>query len=135
MPHDIFGVSLCRLHHGEHRIGARAFNEKYSIDLWALAAEFVRRSPDGDMRALLRIIPADAASDARSEELELMRRSALSLVAIAPTRWRVTRTRPCGVATRWSASTVTSSFYLQTGWGRLDRRPKAEAALTDPRCS
>src|SRR5947209_15556284 len=46
IPHDIFGVSLCRLHHDEqHRIGADAFNKKYEIDLWALAAEFARRSP------------------------------------------------------------------------------------------
>jgi hypothetical protein len=56
-PHDIFGVSLCRVHHDEqHRIGADAFNKKYGIDLWALAAEFARRSPDWEMRASLRIV-------------------------------------------------------------------------------
>jgi len=50
-PHDIFGVSLCRLHHDEqHRIGAEAFGDRYGIDLWSLAAEFARRSPDWEMR-------------------------------------------------------------------------------------
>jgi hypothetical protein len=45
---DIFGVSLSRVHHGEqHRIGIRAFNEKYRIDLWALAAELLVRSKGG----------------------------------------------------------------------------------------
>jgi hypothetical protein len=56
-PHDIFGVSLCRVHHDEqHRLGADTFNKKYGIDLWALAAEFARRSPDWEMRASLRIV-------------------------------------------------------------------------------
>ena len=57
MPHDIFGVSLCRTHHDEqHRIGIDAFNGKYGIDLWAFAAEFGRKSPDWEMRASLRIV-------------------------------------------------------------------------------
>ena len=56
-PHDIFGVSLCRTHHDEqHRIGADAFSDKYGIDLWGLAAEFGRKSPDWEMRASLRIV-------------------------------------------------------------------------------
>ena len=59
VPHDVFGVSLCRVHHEEqHRIGARVFSKKYNIDLWALAAEFGRRSPDWQMRASLRIVSA-----------------------------------------------------------------------------
>jgi hypothetical protein len=54
-PHDSFGVSLCRLHHDEqHRIGVRAFGNKYGIDLWDLAAEFARRSPDWKMRSSLK---------------------------------------------------------------------------------
>ena len=58
-PHDIFGISLCRVHHDEqHRIGADAFGDKYLIDLWALAAEFGRRSPDWEMRASLRLVHA-----------------------------------------------------------------------------
>jgi hypothetical protein len=58
-PHDIFGVSLCRVHHDEqHRIGADAFGKKYLIDLWALAAEFARKSPDWEMGASLRLVPA-----------------------------------------------------------------------------
>jgi hypothetical protein len=59
-PHDMFGVSLCRVHHDEqHRLGAAPFGRKYRIDLWALAAEFARRSPDREMRASLKLIPAD----------------------------------------------------------------------------
>jgi hypothetical protein len=60
-PHDIFGVSLCRAHHAEqHWIGAEAFGDKYQIDLWVLAAEFARRSPDRQMRASLKLFDADA---------------------------------------------------------------------------
>ena len=55
-PHDIFGVSLCRDHHVEqHSLGVDAFDRKYGIDLWALAAEFARRSPDAEMRATLKL--------------------------------------------------------------------------------
>jgi hypothetical protein len=62
-PHDIFGISLCRAHHDEqHRIGAVSFGDKYGIDLWALASEFARRSPDQKMRASLRLV---LAGDAR----------------------------------------------------------------------
>jgi hypothetical protein len=58
-PHDIFGVSLCRAHHDEqHRIVANAFSRKYGIDLWDIAAEFARRSPDLEMRASLKLISA-----------------------------------------------------------------------------
>ena len=65
MPHDIFGVSLCRAHHDEqHRIGALTFSKKYKIDLWALAAEFARRSPDWQMRASLKLVDVDAISGA-----------------------------------------------------------------------
>ena len=66
MPHDIFGVSLCRAHHDEqHRIGAAAFGRKYKIDLWSLAAEFARKSPDWEMRASLKMVePAQIGSDA-----------------------------------------------------------------------
>jgi Putative HNHc nuclease len=56
-PHDAFGVSLCRLHHIEqHRLGTARFAQKYQLDLWALAAEFARRSPDRDMKASLALI-------------------------------------------------------------------------------
>ena len=51
-PHDAFGISLCRDHHDEqHRLGIAAFAAKHQIDPWALAAEFVRRSPDHELRA------------------------------------------------------------------------------------
>ncbi len=59
-PHDIFGVSLCRTHHNEqHDLGTLAFNGKYGIDLWALAAEFARRSPDWAMRASLKLVRSE----------------------------------------------------------------------------
>jgi hypothetical protein len=59
-PHDMFGVSLCRVHHDEqHRLGAVAFGRKYAINLWALAAEFARKSPDWEMRASLKVPRSD----------------------------------------------------------------------------
>jgi hypothetical protein len=59
-PHDIFGVSLCRNHHVEqHRVGVGAFDTKYGTDLWALAAEFARRSPDLNMRLSLKLVGAE----------------------------------------------------------------------------
>jgi hypothetical protein len=45
-PSDKWSVSLCTFHHREqHRIGEKAFEVRYSIDLRALAKEFARRSP------------------------------------------------------------------------------------------
>ena len=44
-PSDRYTVSLCRDHHAESHRGERTFEERYGIDLWALAEEFVRRSP------------------------------------------------------------------------------------------
>jgi hypothetical protein len=62
-PHDGFGVSLCRRHHDEqHCLGVDAFNRKYSLDLWALAAEFTRRSPDWEMRASIRLVSLERNS-------------------------------------------------------------------------
>jgi hypothetical protein len=59
-PHDAFGVSLCRAHHDEqHQFGVAAFDKKYGTDLWTLAAEFARQSPDWQMRASLKLIRAD----------------------------------------------------------------------------
>ena len=59
-PHDIFGVSLCRNHHVEqHRVGVGVFDTKYGTDLWALAAEFARRSPDLNMRLSLKLVGAE----------------------------------------------------------------------------
>lgn len=32
-PHDMFGISLCRVHHDEqHRLGALSFGRKHQID-------------------------------------------------------------------------------------------------------
>src|ERR1700676_1965930 len=64
-PHDIFGVSLCRHHHIEqHSLGIDAFDQKYGIELCALAAEFARRSPDVDMRAALTLVRAEELAGA-----------------------------------------------------------------------
>ncbi len=64
-PHDIFGVSLCRHHHVEqHSLGVDAFDRKYGTNLWALAAEFARRSPDTEMRATLKLVRARELADA-----------------------------------------------------------------------
>jgi hypothetical protein len=71
-PHDIFGVSLCRGHHDEqHRLGAAAFGRKHQIDLWALAAEFTRRSPDWEMRASLKLVPADQIGETCSLDMHV----------------------------------------------------------------
>lgn len=56
-PHDAFGVSCCRSHHAEqHRIGQPAFERKYGIDLGAIAAAFVKASPDVAMRESLKLV-------------------------------------------------------------------------------
>ncbi len=53
-PNASFGISLCDEHHLEqHQIGQPAFERKYGLDLFALAAEFVRRSPDRKMKQAL----------------------------------------------------------------------------------
>jgi hypothetical protein len=53
-PHDAFAVSMCHDHHLEyHRGGHHTFELRHRVDLSAIAAEFVRRSPDRDMCASL----------------------------------------------------------------------------------
>lgn len=50
-PFDWYLVPLCRHHHDEEEAcGPDAFGDRHGIDLWAIAAELVRRSPDGRMR-------------------------------------------------------------------------------------
>ena len=45
-PSDRWTISLCRDHHVEqHQIGEAAFEQRYGIDMRALAEEFARRSP------------------------------------------------------------------------------------------
>lgn len=45
-PSDRWTISLCRSHHAEqHRIGEPAFEDRYAIDLIALAKAFAQRSP------------------------------------------------------------------------------------------
>jgi hypothetical protein len=53
-PHDGFAVSMCHGHHVEyHQHGHHTFERRHRVNLDAIAAEFVRRSPDIDMRASL----------------------------------------------------------------------------------
>jgi hypothetical protein len=57
-PHDAFAISLCTSHHREqHNIGQPAFERKYGIDMSALAASFVKASPDSAMRESLKLVP------------------------------------------------------------------------------
>jgi hypothetical protein len=45
-PSDGWTISLCRDHHAEqHKIGEKAFERRYQLDLRSLAAEFARHSP------------------------------------------------------------------------------------------
>jgi hypothetical protein len=53
---DSQAVSLCRRHHSiQHALGIETFQIKYGVDLWAIAAAFVRASPDTAMRESLRL--------------------------------------------------------------------------------
>ena len=59
-PHDAFGVSLCFAHHREqHDDGVETFQRRHGIDLGKIALEFVRHSPDVEMRASLRLSQPD----------------------------------------------------------------------------
>lgn len=57
-PHDSHGVPLCFNHHREqHDCGVATFQDRHEVDLEAVAAELVRRSPDWAMRqSLLRSV-------------------------------------------------------------------------------
>ena len=53
-PHDRFGVPLCRHHHLEqHDCGVDTFEDRHGVDLWAIARDLVRRSPDTRMKDAL----------------------------------------------------------------------------------
>ena len=61
-PHSTFTVSLCTEHHREqHQVGVEVFQRRHGIDLWALAAEFRRLSPDHAMRESLRLVEMETA--------------------------------------------------------------------------
>ncbi len=49
-PHDRFCVPLCNEHHAEQEGRTKTFERKYGIDLWAIAAELARQSPDLTMK-------------------------------------------------------------------------------------
>lgn len=54
-PFDWFGVSMCSdAHLEQHTIGQPAFERKYNVDLFALAAEFARRSTDQAMKEAMK---------------------------------------------------------------------------------
>jgi hypothetical protein len=55
-----YATAPCRLQRDEqHLIGIDAVSKKYGIDLWALAAEFARKSPDWEMRASLKLVTSE----------------------------------------------------------------------------
>ncbi len=59
-PHSRFGISGCWEHHAEaHQIGHDTFAKKYGIDLWEIAAAFVRASPDRAMKESIRLAEAE----------------------------------------------------------------------------
>jgi hypothetical protein len=45
---------LCNDHHAEQEGRTGSFCKKYGVDLWALAAELARKSPDLKMREAMR---------------------------------------------------------------------------------
>jgi hypothetical protein len=50
-PPDWWTIPLCPAHHDEqHKIGERAFEEKYGFDMKEQAHKLADRSPDKDMR-------------------------------------------------------------------------------------
>lgn len=54
-PADYYGVPLCRRHHMEqHRVGQRAFEKQYMVNLWQLAEWLATKTPDAKMREYLR---------------------------------------------------------------------------------
>jgi hypothetical protein len=53
--HDAQGVSLCVDHHKEqHTVGIETFQQKYKINLFAIAAEFARTTTDRALREAMR---------------------------------------------------------------------------------
>lgn len=57
-PHSAFGISLCDNHHREqHQVGQPQFERTHGIDMGALAAAFVKASPDIAMRESLKLVP------------------------------------------------------------------------------
>lgn len=54
-PPSWFTVSGCGAHHNQaHSLGHDTFAAMHGIDLWALAAEFARLSPDREMKEAMR---------------------------------------------------------------------------------
>lgn len=54
-PADWDSIALCVAHHTQqHEVGQPAFERLYHIDLFAIAAAFVARSPDQAMRDALK---------------------------------------------------------------------------------
>lgn len=59
-PHDGYTFPACAEHHAEqHRIGQDSFQSLYGLDLFAIAAELVRKSPDWKMRLAIELAGID----------------------------------------------------------------------------
>src|SRR4051794_1029421 len=66
-PFDWYLVPLCRHHHEEEEAcGPDAFGDRHGIDLWAIAAELARRSPDAKMRLAYLEWQADQEDEIRA---------------------------------------------------------------------
>ena len=70
-PHDSFGISLCAAHHAEaHRIGHDTAAMRWHVDLWRIAAGFVSRTPDFNLRESFERLPAHLQGLLYPERLE-----------------------------------------------------------------
>lgn len=59
-PHDCFAVPMCEAHHRcYHQYGHRTFEKATGVNLKALAAAFVKASPDKAMRDSLKLVDAE----------------------------------------------------------------------------
>lgn len=63
-PHDSSSTPMCTGHHREyHQDGHNTFEKRHGVNLKAIAAELLRRSPDTEMRASLRLVNAEELVD------------------------------------------------------------------------
>lgn len=72
-PHDWFTVPLCRNHHEQQEpAGPDAFGDRWGIDLWAIAAELARKSPDAKMRVAMLEQQLDEPAPALTQPIDLI---------------------------------------------------------------
>src|ERR1700744_5867918 len=70
-PPDWFAVGLCRFHHQEqHDCGVWTFQDRHKIDLYDLAAQFVRESPDKQIRFVKKLWEMEQLPSAVAKPIE-----------------------------------------------------------------